>query len=153
MGELIQEIISESPEETEAAAAAFARGLQGGEIICMYGDLGAGKTAFTGGFAKGLDITAHIVSPTFTIVNEYQGRLPLYHFDVYRIDDPEELYDIGFEEYLDSGGVCVIEWAEKIEELIPETGRYNVTITLEEDSSEELFSSPPRKITIERIKA
>lgn len=116
----MREIISNSYEETSGAAAEFADTLKGGEVIAMYGDLGAGKTAFVQGLARGLGINRHITSPTFTIVNEYEGRLPLYHFDVYRIADPDEMYEIGYDEYITSGGVCVIEWAELIEELLPE---------------------------------
>lgn len=116
----MREIISDSYEATARAAAEFSKSLKGGEVIAMYGGLGAGKTAFVQGLARGLGINRHITSPTFTIVNEYEGRLPLYHFDVYRIADPDEMYEIGYEEYIESGGVCVIEWAELIEELLPE---------------------------------
>lgn len=116
----MRDIISNSYEETAAAAAEFAETLNGGEVIAMYGDLGAGKTAFVQGLARGLGIDRHITSPTFTIVNEYEGRLPLYHFDVYRIADPDEMYEIGYDEYITNGGVCIIEWAELIEELLPE---------------------------------
>ncbi len=116
----MREIISNSYEETAAVAAEFAETLNGGEVIAMYGDLGAGKTAFVQGLARGLGIDRHITSPTFTIVNEYEGRLPLYHFDVYRIADPDEMYEIGYDEYITNGGVCIIEWAELIEELLPE---------------------------------
>ena len=111
---------SYSYDDTMCIAAEFADTLQGGEFIAMYGDLGAGKTAFVQGLAKALGITQHVTSPTFTIVNEYEGRLVLYHFDVYRIADPDEMYEIGYEDYLDSGGVCIVEWAELIEELFPE---------------------------------
>ena len=90
-----------------------------GDVICLNGDLGAGKTHFTKGIAKGLDITDYITSPTFTIVNEYEGRLKLYHFDVYRVNDPDEIHAIGFDEYIFSDGVSVVEWASYIDELIP----------------------------------
>ncbi len=112
--------ITNSYEETERAAADFAGTLKGGEVIAMYGGLGAGKTAFVRGMARAIGISSHITSPTFTIVNEYEGRLPLYHFDVYRISDPEELYEIGYDEYIGSDGICVIEWAELIEDILPE---------------------------------
>ena len=95
-----------------------------GDILCLTGDLGTGKTAFAKGFAAGLDIQEEIVSPTFTIVHEYSGRLPLYHFDVYRLDGAEALWDIGFDEYLDRGGVCLIEWADQIAEAIPGGARW-----------------------------
>ena len=98
----------------------------------MYGDLGAGKTAFVQGLAKALGINQHVTSPTFTIVNEYEGRLKLYHFDVYRITDPEEMYEIGYEDYLDTDGVCIVEWAELIEELFPEE---YIKITILKDDS------------------
>ena len=90
------------------------------DIVCLEGDLGVGKTVFTKGFAIGLNIEECITSPTFTIVQEYdEGRLPLYHFDVYRIADPEEMYEIGFEEYINGDGVCLIEWASMIEDILP----------------------------------
>ncbi len=91
-----------------------------GEIYCLSGDLGVGKTVFTQGFAKGLGIDEAVNSPTFTIIQEYDsGRLPLYHFDVYRISDPDEMEEIGYEDYFFGNGVCLIEWAELIEELLP----------------------------------
>ena len=109
-----------SYEETERAAAYLAQRLRGGEVIAMYGDLGAGKTAFVRGLARALGIERHITSPTFTIVNEYEGRLPLYHFDIYRLSGEDELYDIGFEDYIGSGGVTVIEWAELAQGALPD---------------------------------
>lgn len=104
-----------------------------GEIICLEGDLGVGKTVFTKGFAKGLDIEENIDSPTFTIVQEYtEGRFPLYHFDVYRIGDVSEMDEIGYEDYFFGEGVCLIEWASRIEELIPES---TIHIIIEKDFS------------------
>lgn len=91
-----------------------------GTVICMIGDLGAGKTTFTQSFAESLGVEDYITSPTFTIVNEYEGRMPLYHFDVYRIGCSEEMYDIGYDEYIDSDGVCIIEWANIIDDILPE---------------------------------
>lgn len=92
-----------------------------GMVISLSGDLGTGKTVFSKGFAKGLGIREPVVSPTFTIVQEYkEGRIPLYHFDTYRIADPEEMYEIGFEDYLYGDGVCLVEWPEMVEELLPE---------------------------------
>lgn len=100
-----------------------------GQVFCLYGDLGVGKTVFTQGFAAGLGITEPVNSPTFTIVQIYEdGRIPLYHFDVYRISDPEEMYEIGFEEFMEGEGVCFIEWADLIEELLP-AERTEITIT------------------------
>lgn len=91
-----------------------------GNVITIDGDLGVGKTVLAQGIAKGLGITDHVVSPTFTIIQEYtDGRIPLYHFDVYRIEDPDEMYEVGYEEYFYGDGVCVIEWAELIKELLP----------------------------------
>ncbi len=102
-----------------------------GTIICLNGDLGTGKTVFTQGFAAGLDITEPVSSPTFTIVQVYEeGRLPLYHFDVYRIGDPEEMEEIGYEDYFYGEGVCLVEWSELIEELIPEEA---MSVLIEKD--------------------
>ena len=109
-----------SPEETEALGEALGRRLCGGEIVAYYGDLGAGKTAFTRGLARGLGYTGRVTSPTFTIVNEYLGRVPLFHFDVYRLEDSDALYDIGWDDYLDRGGVCAVEWSETIADALPE---------------------------------
>ena len=104
-----------------------------GEIICLEGDLGVGKTVFTKGFAEGLNIEENIDSPTFTIVQEYtEGRLPLYHFDVYRIGDISEMDEIGYEDYFFGEGVCLIEWASRIKELIPESA---IRIIIEKDLS------------------
>jgi tRNA threonylcarbamoyladenosine biosynthesis protein TsaE len=113
------QIITKSVGETGLVGFRLGETLAGGDVVCLRGGLGTGKTAFTGGIAGALGISGYITSPTFTIVNEYAGRLPLYHFDVYRISDPEEMFEIGFEEYLDAGGVVVIEWAELIKEILP----------------------------------
>lgn len=121
-----------SYDDTQVIAKEIADTLKGGEFIAMYGDLGAGKTAFVQGLAKALGITNHVTSPTFTIVNEYEGRLPLYHFDVYRIADPDEMYEIGYDEYINGDGVCVVEWAELIEDLFPDK-YYKLTILKDED--------------------
>lgn len=108
-----------SIEETESLGYRLGSLLCGGEVITLDGDLGAGKTAISKSIALGLGIEEHITSPTFTIVNEYEGRCALYHFDVYRIGDPEEMYDIGYEEYVDSDGVCIIEWSSLIRGILP----------------------------------
>lgn len=113
-------IKTDNAKQTEELGRRIGESLTGGEIIAMTGDLGAGKTTITKSIAKGLDIDEYITSPTFTIVNEYEGRLKLFHFDVYRIGDIEEMYDMGYEEYFYSGGVCIIEWANLIEEILPE---------------------------------
>lgn len=115
-----------------------------GEIICLEGDLGVGKTVFTKGFAEGLDIEDNIDSPTFTIVQEYlEGRIPLYHFDVYRIGDISEMDEIGYEDYFFGDGVCLIEWASRIEEIIPDNA---VRITIVKESGK---GFDYRRITVE----
>lgn len=119
---------SQSAEQTKEFAEKLAYKLKPGNVLCMYGDLGAGKTAFVQGLAKGMGISDYVSSPTFTIVNEYDGETPLYHFDVYRISDSLEMFDIGFDEYINGDGICVIEWAELIEDILPED-RINITIT------------------------
>ena len=106
--------------ETEALGETLARRLGAGDVVAYRGDLGAGKTAFTRGLARGLGCTGRVTSPTFTVVNEYEGRLPLFHFDLYRLDGEDALYDIGWEDYLDRGGVCAVEWSERVEEALPE---------------------------------
>ena len=129
-----------SPAETEAVGAAMARVLTPGTVIAYRGDLGAGKTAFTRGLARGLGCREPVTSPTYTIVNEYlSGRLPLFHFDMYRLGSSEDLFDIGWEDYLDRGGVCAVEWSENVADAL--TGAVAVTIEKTGDES--------RKITIE----
>lgn len=118
-------------KETFETGYELARQVKSGQVYCLNGDLGVGKTVFTQGFAKGLGIDEPISSPTFTIVQEYhEGRMPLYHFDVYRIADISEMDEIGYEEYFFSDGVCLIEWGSLIEELLPEDTIY---ITIEKD--------------------
>ncbi len=109
-----------SAEDTKQLGAALGRKAKKGSIYCLIGDLGVGKTVLTKGVAEGLGINEAITSPTFTIVNEYEGSLPFYHFDVYRIVDPEEMDEIGYEEYFFGQGVCLIEWANLIQDLIPD---------------------------------
>ena len=109
------EYISNSVQETEAIGAALAARLEPGTVVAFTGDLGAGKTAFVRGMAAGLGTADRVTSPTFTIVNEYEGgRLPLFHFDMYRLGGPEELFDIGWDDYLIRGGICAVEWSENI---------------------------------------
>jgi len=113
-----------SPEETFALGERLGRESVPGEIFCLNGELGVGKTVFTQGFGKGLGVTEDVVSPTFTILKEYyDGRLPLYHFDVYRIGDPDEMDEIGYEDYFYGEGVTLIEWSSLIAELIPGTAK------------------------------
>ena len=132
--------LTHSPEETEALGEALGRRLRGGEIVAYYGDLGAGKTAFTRGLARGLDISARVTSPTYTIVNEYLGgRLPLFHFDMYRLSSADDLFDIGWEDYLQRGGVCAVEWSENVQEALEDA----LTVRIEKRSDE------TREITIE----
>ena len=109
------EYITNSPSETEAVGAALAQVLQPGTVIAYRGDLGAGKTAFTRGLARGLGVTDRVTSPTYTIVNDYLGgRMPLFHFDMYRLGSEDELFDIGWDDYLERGGVCAVEWSENV---------------------------------------
>lgn len=109
-----------SEQETEKYGIELGRKVKPGTVIALTGDLGAGKTTLTKAIAKGLGVTETVTSPTFTVVKEYRsGRLPLYHFDVYRIGDLEEMYELGYEEYFYGDGVCVVEWADLVEELLP----------------------------------
>ena len=109
-------VITENEHETEKLGAEFARTLPGGTVVAMYGDLGAGKTAFVRGMARGMGLECRVSSPTFTIVNEYLGERELIHFDMYRLSDADELFDIGWEDYLSRGAVCAVEWSEKVED-------------------------------------
>ena len=134
------EYITNSPSETEAVGAALGKILPPGTVLAYRGDLGAGKTAFTRGLAKGLGCTDIVTSPTYTIVNEYlSGRLPLFHFDMYRLASSDDLWDIGWEDYLERGGVCAVEWSENVEDALEDT----VSVTIEKLGEE------TRRITIE----
>ena len=136
------QIRTHSPEETEAIGRKIAAKLLPGDIIAYYGDLGAGKTAFTRGLAAGLGVTEQVTSPTYTIVNEYlSGRLPLFHFDMYRLDSADDLFDIGWEDYLARGGVCAVEWSENVEEALSGA----IRIMIHKDPADEKV----RTITIE----
>lgn len=142
----IQVFETDREEETRQLGYELGRKACPGQIYTLIGDLGVGKTVFTQGMAAGLGITEHVSSPTFTIVQVYEeGRLPFYHFDVYRIGDVEEMDEIGYEDYFYGGGVCLIEWANLIEEILPE---HYVRITIEKDL-EKGFDY--RRITIEDI--
>ena len=111
--------ITHSPEETRALGRTLAQALQGGAVVAFTGDLGAGKTAFVSGMAEGLGIEERVTSPTFTIVNEYEGgRLPLFHFDMYRLGSADELFHIGWEDYLARNGVCAVELSENVDEAL-----------------------------------
>ena len=132
--------ITTSPEETEALGAALGRIVPAGTVLAYRGDLGAGKTAFTRGLARGLGCRETVTSPTYTIVNEYLGgRLPLFHFDMYRLSSADDLFDIGWEDYLDRGGVCAVEWSENIAEAMAGA----VTVAIEK------LGENTRRITIE----
>lgn len=135
----MQTFISRSEAETEAIGEQFAKNLADGTVVAMYGDLGAGKTAFVRGMARGMGLTCRVSSPTFTIVNEYEGERELIHFDMYRLNDADELFDIGWEDYLARGAVCAVEWSEKIEDAF-----YGDEIVLRIDK----LSDNERKITI-----
>ena len=134
------QFITKSPEETERLGEQLGETLHGGEVIAYLGDLGAGKTAFTRGLARGLGISMRVTSPTYTIVNEYTGgRLPLFHFDMYRLGSSEELFDIGWEDYLLRGGVCAVEWSENVRDAMEDAITVSIEITDDET----------RRITIE----
>jgi len=136
---------SKSEAETEAIGAEFARELPGGTVVAMYGDLGAGKTAFVRGMARGMGLDCRVSSPTFTIVQVYEeGRMPFYHFDVYRIGDISEMDEIGYEDYFYGEGVSLVEWANLIEELLPPS---YTEITIEKDVTK---GFEYRKITIDK---
>lgn len=124
------EKISLSEQETFALAFDLAKNLKSGSIVCLDGDLGVGKTVFAKGFAKGLGIEEEITSPTFTIVNTYEGERTLHHFDMYRISDISELEEIGYEEYFFSDAICLIEWASLVEDIIPSDA---IKIEIEKD--------------------
>lgn len=132
-----------SEEETKKIGLELGKNAKAGTVYCLCGDLGVGKTVFTKGFAQGLTIVEAVTSPTFTIINEYEGKIPLYHFDVYRISSLEEMDDTGYEDYFFGKGVCLVEWAELIKELIPPQSYW---ITIEKDYRRDDY----RKITVER---
>ena len=134
------EFTTHAPEQTEAVGAALGKVLTAGTVIAYRGDLGAGKTAFTRGLARGLGCAEPVTSPTYTIVNEYlSGRLPLFHFDMYRLGSSDDLWDIGWEDYLERGGVCAVEWSENVADAME--GAIAVTI--------EKLGEDTRRITIE----
>ena len=134
--------LTHSPEETEKIGASLAKQLSPGTVIAYRGDLGAGKTAFTRGLARGLGYTDLVTSPTYTIVNEYLGgRIPLFHFDMYRLASADDLWDIGWDDYLDRGGICAVEWSENVTEALERP----ILITIEKTGEES------RRITIEGV--
>ena len=134
------EFITNTPEEKEAVGAALGRVLSAGTVIAYRGDLGAGKTAFTRGLARGLGYRDLVTSPTYTIVNEYvSGRLPLFHFDMYRLRSSDDLFDIGWEDYLDRNGICAVEWSENVADAMEDA----ITVRIEK------LGGDDRRITIE----
>ena len=134
------EFFTDSPKETEKLGQALGAVLQPGTVLAYEGDLGAGKTAFTRGLARGLGYQEQVTSPTYTIVNEYLGgRLPLFHFDMYRLRDADSLFDIGWDDYLDRNGVCAVEWSENVAEAMEDAIRIRI----------EKIGEESRKITIE----
>jgi len=136
------QITTHSADETQALGQRLAKRLLPGDVIAYFGDLGAGKTALTRGIAQGLGVKDLVTSPTYTIVNEYlTGRIPLFHFDMYRLGSSDELFDIGWEDYLARGGVCAVEWSENVEDAL----RDAIHITIEKDPLE----PDTRRITIE----
>ena len=135
------EFISHSQLETEEVGRKLAEKLPGGSVVAMYGDLGAGKTAFVRGMAKGMGLSCRVSSPTFTIVNEYLGERELIHFDMYRLSSADELFDIGWEDYLSRGAVCAVEWSENVQDAFFGD---EVVVRIEK------LNDTDRKITIER---
>lgn len=132
--------VTHGPEETEALGQRLAEHLRPGDVIAYYGDLGAGKTAFTRGLARGLGVRETVTSPTYTIVNEYlTGRMPLFHFDMYRLGSSDELFEIGWEDYLARGGVCAVEWSENVSDALEEA----ITVQIRR------LSDLEREVTIE----
>ena len=133
------QFITNSPLETEAIGAALSKILTPGSVIAYRGDLGAGKTAFTRGLARGLGVGDPVTSPTYTIVNEYLGgRMPLFHFDMYRLHSSDDLWDIGWEDYLERGGICAVEWSENVRDALEDP----ITVTIEK------LGEDARRITI-----
>jgi ATPase, YjeE family len=134
------EIITNNERETEQAGEDLAKKLAPGSVVALYGDLGAGKTAFVRGMARGLSLDCRVVSPTFTIVNEYIGANQLFHFDMYRLASGDELFDIGWDDYLTRGGICAVEWSENVEDAFDGT---ETVVKIEK------ISDTSRRITVE----
>lgn len=132
-------IISKSEEQTYKLGEYIGKALQQGDIICLTGDLGAGKTAFTKGIGIGLDIQEFITSPTYTIINEYDGRISLFHFDVYRLEGVEEMYELGYEEYFFGDGAVVIEWADIVKDIIPQERLWITILRGKEENTREIM--------------
>ena len=129
------QFVSHSTQETEQFGEEVAKSLRGGDVLAFTGSLGMGKTAFTRGLARGLGCRGRVTSPTFTIVNEYDGKTPPFHFDMYRLGSSDELFDIGWDDYLARGGVCAVEWSERVSDALPDDTIYVDIARGEEDEN------------------
>lgn len=129
------QFVSHSTQETEQFGEEVAKSLRGGDVLAFTGSLGMGKTAFTRGLARGLGCCGRVTSPTFTIVNEYDGKTPLFHFDMYRLGSSDELFDIGWDDYLARDGVCAVEWSERVSDALPDDTIYVDIARGEEDEN------------------
>lgn len=134
--------ITTSPAETHAWGRALGASLSAGDVVALIGDLGSGKTCLAQGICAGLDVRDDVVSPTFTLINEYQGRTPVFHFDLYRLEDAESALDLGYDEYVDGDGICLIEWADKFPDILP-AGCIELRL--------EILDHERRRITIARV--
>ena len=135
---MMERYLSKSEGETAGFGREFAKRLRPGSFVALYGDLGAGKTQFVKGICDSFNVTEVVNSPTFTIVNEYHGNLPVFHIDLYRMKNIEEILGIGFDEYSEAGGVCLVEWAEKLDGIIPEK-RFDVKMAVVDDTTREII--------------
>lgn len=136
-------IVANNLSDTDKIGKIIGKNLLPGTVICMEGDLGAGKTTLTQSIAKGLEIHDYVTSPTFTIIKEYKGNLNLYHMDAYRLESEDDMYDLGYDEYINSDGVCIIEWASNIKGLIPQN---SITITIKID-----YNNDSRQLLLEGV--
>jgi tRNA threonylcarbamoyladenosine biosynthesis protein TsaE len=144
VGKAMQKFVSASPAETEALGEKIAAKLNPGNVVALFGGMGMGKTTLTRGLARGLGVPDGVSSPTFALVHEYEGRVPVYHFDMYRVQNWDDLYSTGFFDYLDTGGILIVEWSENIENALPET---SIQIRISLGTTEN-----KREITIEGVK-
>ena len=135
-------VITHNSEQTFCLGEKLGRLLSQGDIICLSGDLGAGKTAMTKGIGKGIGVNEYVTSPTYTIINEYQGRIPLYHFDVYRLEGVEEMFELGYEEYFFGDGAVVLEWADIVKDIIPGERLWITILKTRDDDTREIIIEP-----------
>ena len=145
-------ILSHGEQETFCIGEKLGKLLQSGDIVCLSGDLGAGKTAMTKGIGKGTGVSDYVTSPTYTIINEYQGRIPLYHFDVYRLEGVEEMYELGYEEYFFGDGAVVLEWADIVKDIIPKERLWITILKTKDDDTREIILEPTGERYSEIIK-